>query len=48
MIDEDDDGVDNYAMYCAECGEMVFDEEDGYDADECPSCGSDEYYEVSA
>lgn len=43
-----DDLTGSYAMYCPDCEVLIFEDEDGFDAEECIECGECNLYEVPA
>lgn len=39
---------EKYATYCPDCEATFFENEEGYDRDECFECGEGNCYEVNA
>lgn len=44
---EDDDRAD-YATYCPDCDAQFYEDEEGFDWEQCIECGSSNVYEVPA
>lgn len=45
MIDDDEA---NYTTHCPDCGACFFEDEEGFEQDECIECGETNCFEVNA